>query len=65
MATALLSGLNRSRYLVLLNGLHNSFHVGHNEYTKTFTAAYDLAINWKGDTKGDRVTPKNGVAFTN
>ena len=28
------------------------------------TAAYDLAINWKGDTKGYRVTPNDGVAFT-
>ena len=27
------------------------------------TFAYDLAINWKGDTKGVDVTPNDGVAF--
>ena len=27
-------------------------------------AAYDLAINWKGDTKGTGVTTNDGVAFT-
>ena len=60
----LLSGLNRSRYGVLLNYLHNAFRMGRDEYSKTFTAAYDLEINWKGDTKGTGVMPNDGVAFT-
>ena len=38
--------------------------MGRDEYLKTLTAAYDLAINWKGDTKGPRVTPNDGIAFT-
>ena len=28
------------------------------------TSAYDLAINWKGDTKGVDVALNDGVAFT-
>ena len=28
------------------------------------TTAYDLEINWKGDTKGASVTPDDGVDFT-
>ena len=28
------------------------------------TAVYDLEINWRGDTKGIRVTPNHGIAFT-
>ena len=50
MATAFLSGLNRARYGVLLNELHNAFRMGRDEYPKTLTAVYDLAINWEGDT---------------
>ena len=64
MATAFLSGLNRARYGVLLNELHNAFLIGRDEYPKTFTDAYDLGINWKGATKGSSVMPNNGVAFT-
>ena len=64
MATAFLSGLNRARYGVLLNELHNAFRMGRDEYPKTLTAVYDLAINWEGDTKGTGVTPNDGVAFT-
>ena len=44
--------------------MHNAFRMGRDEYLKTLTAAYDLAINWKGDTKGPRVTPNDGIAFT-
>ena len=28
------------------------------------TAAYDLEINWKRETRGADVTPNDGVAFT-
>ena len=63
MATAFLSGLKRSRYGVLLNDFHNIFRMGRNIYPKTFKAAYNLAINWKGVTKGTGVTPNDGVAF--
>ena len=63
MATAFLSGLNSARYGVLLNELHNAFYMGRNKYPKTLTSAYDLAINWKGDTKGTDATPNDGVAF--
>ena len=42
IAMTLLSGLNRARYGVLLNYLHNAFRMGRDEYSKTFTAAYDL-----------------------
>ena len=45
MATAFLSGLNNARYGALLNELHNAFYMGRNEYPKTLTSAYDLAIN--------------------
>ena len=37
--------------------------MGHDEYPKTLTDAYELEINWKGDTKGARVTPNDGVAL--
>ena len=64
MSTAFLSGLNQSRYRVMLNNLHNAFLMGRKKYPKMFIDAYDLAINWKGDTKGPRVTPNDGIAFT-
>ena len=64
MATAFLSGLNNSRYGALINNLHNAFCMGHDEYPKTLTSSYDLAINWKGYTKGVRMTPNDGMAFT-
>ena len=64
MTTTFLSGLKRAIYGVLLNDLHNVFRMGCDEYPKTLTAAYDFAINWKGDTKGDSVTPNDGVAFS-
>ena len=64
MDTAFLSGMNNARYGALLNDLHNTFRMGHNEYPKTLTSAYNLSINWKGDTKGVGVTPNDGVAFT-
>ena len=38
--------------------------MGRDEYPKTLTSAYDLAINWKGDSKGIGVTLNDGVAFT-
>ena len=57
MTTVFLSGINSARYGALLNYLHNAFRMGCNEYPKTLTSAYDLAINWKGDTKGIGVTP--------
>ena len=63
MATAFLSGLNNARFRALLNELHNAFRMGHNEHPKTLTSAYDLAIKWKGDSKGIGVTPNDGVAF--
>ena len=63
MATAFLSGLTRGRYGVLLNDLQNAFHMGRDKYPKTLTAAYDLAVKLKGDTKGTSVAPKYGVAF--
>ena len=64
VATSFLSGLNSARYGVLHNELHKTFRMGRNEYLKTSTAVYDLAINWKGDTKGTGVTPNDCVAFT-
>ena len=64
MATAFLSGLNNDRYGVMLNKMHNAFHMGRDEYPKILTSSYDLEINWKGDTKGVGVTPNDGVAFT-
>ena len=38
--------------------------MGRDKYPKTLTAAYDLEISWKGDTKGPGVTPNDVVAFT-
>ena len=64
MATAFLSGLNNTRYGALLNDLNIDFRMGRDEYPKTLTSAYDLEINWKGDTKGVGVTPNDSVAFT-
>ena len=63
MAKAFLSGINSARYRKLLNELHNAFRIGRNKYPKALTAAYDLEINWRGDTKGAGVTPNAGVAF--
>ena len=63
MATAFLSGLNNARYGALLNELYNDFRMGRDEYPKTLTSAYNLTINWKGDSKGIGVTPNDGVAF--
>ena len=48
---------------MLLNDLQNAFHMGRDEKPKTLTAAYDLAINLKGDTKETSVAPNNGVSF--
>ena len=45
MSMAFLSVINSARYGVLLNELHKAFHMGRNEYPKTLTATYDLAIN--------------------
>ena len=64
MATSFLSGINNTRYGALPNDLHNEFHMVFNEYPKTLTSAYDLEINWQGDTKGVGVTSNDGVAFT-
>ena len=44
--------------------MHNVLRMVCNKYPKTLTAAYDLAINWKGGTKGTGVTPNDGVAIT-
>ena len=38
--------------------------MGHNNYPKTLTAAYGLAINWKGYTKGIILVPNNSIAST-
>ena len=51
MVTEFLSGLNRSRYGVLLNEIHNAFSMGRDKYPKTLTSTYDLEINWNGDTR--------------
>ena len=64
MATAFLSGPNRAIYGVLINELHNYFCIGRDEYHKTLIAAYDLEINWKGNTKETGVKPNDGVVFT-
>ena len=64
MATEFLSSLNRGRYGDMLNELHNAFHMGRDKYPKTLTAAYNLAINWKGAAKGHNLTPKSGVEFS-
>ena len=64
MSTAFLSGINQSRYRVMLNNLHNSFFMGRKKYPKMFIDAYDLAINWKGDTKGPIKAPNYGIVFT-
>ena len=63
MATVFLSGLNNAIYGALLNEMHNAFCMECDEYTKTLTYVYDLAINWKGGTKGVGVTPNYGMAF--
>ena len=49
---------------MLINDLHNAFRMVRNEYPKTLTSAYDLAIKWKGDIKEYSVAPNNGVEFT-
>ena len=64
MSTAFLSGMNSDIYGVLMNKLHNFFRMGHDEHLKTLTAAYDLEIDWKGDTKGTGMMSNDGVAFT-
>ena len=38
--------------------------MGRNEYPKTLTSAYDLAMNWKGDSKGVGMASNDGVSFT-
>ena len=47
------------------NEIHNAFRMGQDDYSKTLTSAYDLAINWKGDTGSVAITPNYGVAFIN
>ena len=64
MATEFLSGLNNAIYRALLNDLHHAFCMGRDEHPKTLTSSYDLAINWKGDSKGVGVTPNDSVSFT-
>ena len=63
MVTEFLSGLDSARYGVLLNELHNAFHMGRDKYPKKLKAAYGLTVNWRGDTKGTGVTPNDGAAF--
>ena len=38
--------------------------MGRNNYPKTLTVPYDLAVNWEGDTKGSSVSPNDGLVFT-
>ena len=38
--------------------------MGRDEYPKMLTYAYDLVINWKGDSKGIGVTLNESVSFT-
>ena len=64
MDTAFLSLINSARCGALLNKLHITFCMVREEYPKTLTSAYDLAINWKGDTKGVGGKPNDGLAFT-
>ena len=64
MTKSFLSGLNQVRYSESLNDLHNTFRIGRDEYPKTLTAPYDLAIKWKGDVKGPRMTPNYGLDFS-
>ena len=45
MSTSFLAGLNNARYGALLNKLHNAFCMVRDEYPKTLTSAYGLAIN--------------------
>ena len=63
MTTALLSGITNTRYGAFLNKMHNAFRMELNEYPKTLTSAYNLAIKWKGGTTGFGVTPNDGVSF--
>ena len=37
--------------------------MGRDKYPKMLTSAFDLAINWKGDTKVAGVTPNDGVGL--
>ena len=49
---------------MLLNDIHNAFRMGRNNYPKTLTVPYDLAVNWEGYTKGSSVSPNDGLVFT-
>ena len=59
MVVTFLSVLNRHRYGLLMNEIHNEFRMGWDEYPKTLKNTYDLAINFKGDT-GSVSAPQNG-----
>ena len=63
MSTAFLSGIIQSRYRVMLKNMHNAFRIGYKKYPKMFIDAYNLAINWKADTKGPSVAPNDGISF--
>ena len=63
MVAAFLSGLNCHIYELLMNKLHNAFRMGRGKHPKTCTNAYDLSINWKGDTGSVTIPPNDGVEF--
>ena len=65
MAVSFLSGLNRHIYGPFIIDIHNLFMIGWNRYPKTLTNAYDLAINWKGDTGSVTNAPIDGMEFVN
>ena len=64
LAIAYLCGLNEDKYKGLLNDLYNVYMHGRDEYPKTLTAAYNLAISWKGDKNSNVGASNDGIAFT-
>ena len=52
MAMSFISGVNRIKYIRLIEELENSYLKGHkNEYPKTVTGAYNLLFNYKNDPR--------------
>jgi hypothetical protein len=47
LAMALIRGADRGRYSHLMDDLKNQFTMGHNNYPRNITAAYNLLLNYR------------------
>jgi hypothetical protein len=57
LATAFILGADRVRFGKLIEDMQNGYLHGRNDYPVTLTAAYNLLINWKQDSRNGSRNP--------